>query len=190
MADEQKTEVTETSTQEKTFTQAEVDRLISQRLEREKSKFTDYDEVKKKAETLEAKIKEREEAEMSELEKIKKQSDDYKKEIEQLSVHKEWRTNWEEQEKESINALMEDFEEDTKEIINALPLEKRRTAIAKFKASSSNPNPSTEKGIKKKSGDIPTLEEVQALRKEKGVGHPDYRKAYQVYQNARMNGLI
>lgn len=183
MADEPKTVVTEPSIQEeKTFSQAEVDRLISQRLEREKSKFSDYEDLKNQVATLTTEKKEREEAEMTELEKQKRLNEEYQAEIEKHKVNTEWRTNWEAQEEESINALMTELDDDTKDIINALPLEKRRAAVAKFNASSNNPPPSTEKGVTGKSADMPTIEDVRVAREKWGAGHPNALKVWEAYQ--------
>lgn len=53
---------------EKTFTQAELDRLITERLKREKEKHADYDDLKKAADELKA-IKE---SQLSETEKLTK----------------------------------------------------------------------------------------------------------------------
>jgi len=53
---------------EKTLTQAEVDRIVEQRLARERNKFSDYDELKAKA----AKADELEAAQLSDLEKERK----------------------------------------------------------------------------------------------------------------------
>lgn len=62
-----KQEVTavEESTQERTFTQAEVDNIVSTRLGKERAKFSDYEELKAKAD----KYTEIEEANKSELQK-------------------------------------------------------------------------------------------------------------------------
>ena len=51
---------------EKTFTQAEIDAIIKERLEREKSKYADYPDLKQKA----AKLQEIEDAQKTELEKL------------------------------------------------------------------------------------------------------------------------
>ncbi len=53
----------------KTFTQAELDRIIKERLTREQTRFADYDDLKKAAEEL-SKLKE---ADLSEQELLKKQ---------------------------------------------------------------------------------------------------------------------
>lgn len=51
--------------QDKTFTQAELDRVVEQRLQRERSKYADYDDVRAKA----AELDQLREANASELEK-------------------------------------------------------------------------------------------------------------------------
>lgn len=51
---------------ERTFTQAELDRMVRDRLKREREKYADYDELKE----LAAKAKQLEDAEKSELEKL------------------------------------------------------------------------------------------------------------------------
>lgn len=53
--------------EEKTFTQAEVDKLIDQRIARERTKYSDYDDLKAKAQRL----KEAEDADKSEIDKLK-----------------------------------------------------------------------------------------------------------------------
>lgn len=62
---------------EKTFTQAEIDALISERLKREREKYKDYDELKKMA----AKWAEKEKAEMSEAEKLQAKIADFEKKL-------------------------------------------------------------------------------------------------------------
>jgi len=66
---------------EKTFTQAEMDAIIGERLNRLKAKYADYDELKGKA----AKFDEAEEASKSELQKAVDERDRYKAELEKLS---------------------------------------------------------------------------------------------------------
>lgn len=57
---------------EKTFTQADVDRIVGERISGVKSKFADYDDLKKKA----ARADELEAAQMSEVEKAIKRAED------------------------------------------------------------------------------------------------------------------
>jgi hypothetical protein len=58
-------EITSSTEEGKTFTQADVDRIVTDRLNREKGKYADYDELKTKA----AKVDELEAASKSELQK-------------------------------------------------------------------------------------------------------------------------
>lgn len=60
---------------DKTFTQAELDKIVSDRLTREKTKFADYDDLKAKA----TKFDEFEAANATELEKANKRADDAEK---------------------------------------------------------------------------------------------------------------
>ena len=66
---EQKTEGSE-----KTFTQAELDAAVENRLARERAKYSDYDTLKDKA----AKFDQAQEAAKSELQKAQEQANDYK----------------------------------------------------------------------------------------------------------------
>jgi hypothetical protein len=90
--DETKTpEKAEKSSEEKTFTQAEIDDIIAKRLDRERKKFEDYDDIKKKASKYEKEAEERRLAELSEKERAeelaKKAEDekaDYAKQLDEL----------------------------------------------------------------------------------------------------------
>lgn len=75
---------TQGATAEKTFTQAEMDAIIGERLARERSKYADYDEVKAKA----AKYDEVEEANKSELQKAVEERDALKARIDKLEADK------------------------------------------------------------------------------------------------------
>lgn len=59
----------------KTFTQADIDRIVADRLARERSKYADYDELKAKA----AKLDELEAANKSEADKLRDQLDQLKR---------------------------------------------------------------------------------------------------------------
>ncbi len=134
MSDETKPEPAETAPA-KTYTQEEIDRIIGQRIGREKEKYADYDSIKQEAETLKVKIKEREEAELSELEKSKQRQEELEKEVEKHKVNTDWRDKWTVDETAKIEKEMEDLTEDQKELIVSLPLDKRTSAIGQFKAS-------------------------------------------------------
>ena len=70
---------------ERTFTQAELDAIVGDRLKRERAKYADYDEFKAKA----AKFDEAEEASKSELQKAVEERDRYKAELEKLAAERE-----------------------------------------------------------------------------------------------------
>ncbi|WP_018755194.1 hypothetical protein [Paenibacillus terrigena] len=55
----------------KTFTQAELDDVVTKRLERERKKYVDYDDLKTKLAELEAAEDERKRGELSEVERVK-----------------------------------------------------------------------------------------------------------------------
>jgi hypothetical protein len=65
---------------ERTFTQAEMEAIIGERLKRERSKYADYNEIKAKA----AKFDEAEEASKSELQKVVEERDKLKAELDKL----------------------------------------------------------------------------------------------------------
>ena len=69
---------------ERTFTQAEMDAIIGDRLKRERAKYADYDELKGKA----AKYDEAEEASKSELQKAVEERDRLKAEVERLNAER------------------------------------------------------------------------------------------------------
>lgn len=85
------TETVENATQgapaepERTFTQAEMDAIIGERLKRDRAKYADYDELKAKA----AKYDEAEEASKSELQKAVEERDRYRAEVEKLNAERE-----------------------------------------------------------------------------------------------------
>lgn len=56
---------------EKTFTQAELDSIVTQRLERERKKYGDYEDLKTKLAELQAAEDERKRGEMTEIERFK-----------------------------------------------------------------------------------------------------------------------
>ena len=81
------TEQVENSTQaaaEKTFTQAEMDAIIGERLGRLKAKYADYEEAKAKA----AKYDEAEEASKSELQKAVEERDELRARLDALEAEK------------------------------------------------------------------------------------------------------
>lgn len=65
---------------ERTFTQAELDAVISERLSRERAKYADYETLKQKA----VKFDEAEEASKSELQKAQEKASAYKEELDRM----------------------------------------------------------------------------------------------------------
>lgn len=82
-------EVVETATEtaERTFTQAELDQIIGERLKREREKYPDYDALKEKA----ARFDEIEEASKSELQKATEKAERLETELSQLKKAEEIR---------------------------------------------------------------------------------------------------
>ena len=70
---------------ERTFTQAEMDAIIGDRLKRERAKYADYDELAQKAKAYD----EAEEASKSELQKAVEERDKYKAELDKLEAERE-----------------------------------------------------------------------------------------------------
>ena len=160
------------------FTKEQVDKAAANARREAESKLT---EAQERLAAFEAKEKERLDAELSEIDKVKKQHEET---LAQLEIHKkdsEWRTAWELKEAEAIEKDMEELDDDTKELIVSLPLEKRRAAVSKFKASSASPNPDATKWVHLKQFGIPTLPEVTALRDKYGAASKEYRDAYKKY---------
>ena len=147
MADEHKTEEpnggqksgdgTGTS---KTFTQEELDRIIAQRLAREKEKISELDSIKSEYEKLLKEKEEREKAEMTELERAKKELEELNEKYGQAEKEKqqyeERLKSWETKQLERIEKEMEGLSDSQKAIVNALPLEQRLDAINEFKTAS------------------------------------------------------
>ena len=88
---EESTEKVENATQgapaepERTFTQAEMDAIIGDRLKRERAKYADYDELAQKAKAFD----EAEEANKSELQKAVEERDKLKEELEKIAAERE-----------------------------------------------------------------------------------------------------
>lgn len=98
----------------KTFTQEELDRIVGERLTRERAKYPDYEEMKAKA----ARLDELEEANKTELEKANEMAERYKKELDALKNAESIRTIREKVAKEMeipVNLLTSDTEEGCKE---------------------------------------------------------------------------
>ena len=182
MADELETvKTTETQTQEKMVPQAEVDRIISQRLAREKEKFSDYEVIKEERERLLAEKKEREQAELTAAEKLQKEVDDLNSNLkaiqEERDQYREFKTNFEIAEQTKIDEAIKDLTESQKAVIDKLPLMDKMAAIEEFKQiklSGGN------WGKKPRDGEI-TIESIEEKKKK---GDRTWRDDY-----AKLKGL-
>lgn len=96
MADENTAKVENTAEQpERTFTQAEMDAIIGDRLKRERAKYSDYEDLKAKASAFDA----AEEASKSDLQKAQEKADSLQAQLDALT-----KANQERELKERISA--------------------------------------------------------------------------------------
>ena len=87
---ETKVESSDTPTETpKTFTQAELDEILTKRIERERKKYADYDEIKTKASEYEAQLEAQRLAELSEVEKAQEQAKKFEEQLQQLTAQLE-----------------------------------------------------------------------------------------------------
>lgn len=80
-AEPQATEPTSAEPQEKLLTQAEFEEALKKRLERERKKFADYDEIKTKATEYEKALEEKRLAELTEKERAEELAKKYEEEL-------------------------------------------------------------------------------------------------------------
>jgi len=91
---EQNLESSDTPTAEvKTYTQEEINDIIAKRLERERKKFADYEDVKAKASEYEAKLEEQRLAELSEKERAEELAKKFETELNELKSQLEAKEN-------------------------------------------------------------------------------------------------
>lgn len=113
----------------RTYTQAEIDQMIEDRLYRERKKFADYEEIKAKAEKFDA----AEEANKSELQKVTEKAEALQKQVDSMTKAEEVRNIRAEVSKETgIPATL--LTADTKEAC-----EEQAKAIAEFTANNEPP---------------------------------------------------
>lgn len=87
---EQKVETSETPPQaEKTYTQAQIDEMITKRVERERKKFADYEELKTKASEYDAKLEAQRQADMTETQKAQEQAKKFEEQYQELAAQLE-----------------------------------------------------------------------------------------------------
>lgn len=106
-------------TQERTFTQDELNAIVEDRLRREKSKYADYDVLKAKA----SKFDEAEEASKTELQKMTDRANELQNKLDSMTKAEEIRTIRETVSKETgvpVSLLTADTEEACKEQAKAI----------------------------------------------------------------------
>lgn len=84
-----KTQVDSPESAEKTFTQAQLDELIAKRIERERKKFADYDEIKAKADEYAAELEAKRQAELTETERAQELAKQFEEEKNALTAQLE-----------------------------------------------------------------------------------------------------
>lgn len=110
-----------TKAPEQGFTQADVDRIVSERVQRERAKFADYDDLKTKAEgakTLEDRV--------AEIERQAKESESRAMRAEVANVKGLTPT----QAKRLVGATREELEADADELIADLGAQKKRNNVS------------------------------------------------------------
>lgn len=83
------TKVESPESAEKTFTQAQLDELIAKRIERERKKFADYDELKSKLSEFESKAEEKRQSELTDLQKVQEQAQQFEAKVQELTAQLE-----------------------------------------------------------------------------------------------------
>lgn len=181
MADELKTEKTEKTGGDgvtpKTLTQEEVDRIVVERLAREKAKYADYEEIKRKAETLEAENKAAREKEMSDLQKAQAKLKEYEEQVNGLKPFKERWDKYELETAAQIEIDSKDLSDEQKAIVAAIPdmLIKQKT-IREFKSQKKTAGDWGKGGPGEKEIEFA---EIEAKRKR---GDATWAKDYQKYR--------
>lgn len=142
----------------KTFSQADVDRIVQERLGKEKGKYADYDDLKAKA----AKVDELEASKKSDLEKLTEQIEGLKKsqtETEARALRAEVATAkglTAAQAKRLAGTTREELESDADEIIEAFPVAPSTETTPRGGPPSRQPKPALRGG-----GDPTTEEPVE-----------------------------
>ena len=188
MADELKPdETTQTQTEEKTFTQTQLDAIIKDRVARESKKFEDYDTVKSEMDKLIHEKKEREEAELSETERLKKELEeknglltDYESKVKTFEDKEtERRTALE----TKVEAAMEELDDTQKALVEKMPLDERLNLIEQLQTAKVEPG-QWPKGTKTAT---PDMTHVQEMHDKYGPGSKQFRTAMEDYRNLKAN---
>lgn len=83
------TQVESPDSAEKTFTQSQLDELIAKRIERERKKFADYDELKSKLSEFESQAEEKRQSELTDLQKAQEQAQQFEAKVQELTAQLE-----------------------------------------------------------------------------------------------------
>lgn len=78
-------EPVETTTQEKLLSQSEFEEALKKRLERERKKYADYEEIKAKASEYEAQLEAKRQSELTEVELAKEQAKKFEEQLNELN---------------------------------------------------------------------------------------------------------
>lgn len=78
---------------EKTFTQAELDEKITDRIKRERKKFADYEDLKAKLAEYESKAEEQRQSELTDLQKAQEQAQQFETQLQELTAQLEAERN-------------------------------------------------------------------------------------------------
>ena len=190
MADEP-TKTTE-APQEPTLTQEQVDKIVSDRLARERAKYQDYDTVKSELEKLASEKKQREEAKKLEEGKYQELLSEKEKLIaereEKIAALSEKATKydaWLISEEERIEASMADLDDADKDLVKDAPLTKRMALIQRLKAASeTRPTPPGGRGNPRRPG-APDFAAVEEIKMKFGAHSKQYRDAYSKYRETQ-----
>lgn len=83
------TQVESPESAEKTFTQTQLDELITERIKRERKKFADYDDLKSKLSEYESQAEEQRQSELSDLQKAQEQAKQFESQLSELTAQLE-----------------------------------------------------------------------------------------------------
>lgn len=78
---------------EKTFTQAQINEMITDRIKRERKKFADYDDLKAKLAEFESQAEEKRQSELTDLEKAQEQAKQFEAQLAELTAQLETERN-------------------------------------------------------------------------------------------------
>lgn len=77
----------------KTYTQAQIDEMITDRIKRERKKFADYDDLKSKLSEYESQAEEQRQSELTDLQKAQEQAQQFETKLQELTAQLEAERN-------------------------------------------------------------------------------------------------